>query len=208
MSKKNIFLTLIIFSVFIGGIVYVQSKRQASQTPVPPASQNQPPSDKGNNNLKQYSDPSGFTFSLPKNLTVSAKQSVDQSVYSDLQILAPQVKGTVTIKAVASNLATVEAYFKNNKLVSKVTKVDKLKLADLDARRFTIGNQINTVALDQGVLFTIVTDSSTDNDFWEDVNDTVIKSFAFTPPDTQVTNDSGQGSSDDSGVIEEEEVVE
>ncbi len=208
MSKKKILIPLVGLSLIIGIIIYVQSKRQNVQTPVPSTSQNQSPSVKGNNNVKQYSDPSGFSFSLPKNLTVSAKQSTDRSVYSDLQILAPQVKGAVTIKVVASNLATVEAYFKNNKLVSKDTKVDKLKLADLDARRFTTGSQINTVALDKGVLFTIVTDSSTDESFWEDVNDTVVKSFAFAPPDNQVTSGSDQGSSDDGGVMEEEEVVE
>lgn len=208
MSKKNILFGLIVLSILVGSLIFLKIRNQNFRNPISSPQKNLSPTPK-NASLKEYSDPSGFKFSIPKGLVVTDKKPTDQSIYSQLEVVPTTTSsGKITIAAITSNLKNVDDYFKINKSLSKNLKVDKLKLADLDARQFVSEDKITTVALDKGVLFTIISDLKDDKEFWDHANKTIITSFAFNPPQPQVSDDSSSGQPDDSGVTEEEEIVE
>jgi len=160
--------------------------------------------------FKSYTDPAGFKFNYPEDLNVTAKKITDDSVYTDLEIKPKDGTGEATIKAVDSNLAQIDDYFKDKKTSSFFGKITKLKLADIDGRQYQINSQIITVALDQGVLFTITTDLPTEKKaYWQKVNNTLISSFAFVAPQNNTSTDTGSSSGGEDDVIfEGEEVVE
>lgn len=208
MSKKNISFGLIVLSILVGSLIFLKIRNQNFRNPISSPQKNLSPTPK-NASLKEYSDPSGFKFSIPKGLVVTDKKPTDQSIYSQLEVVPTTTSsGKITIAAITSNLKNVDDYFKINKSLSKNLKVDKLKLADLDARQFVSEDKITTVALDKGVLFTIISDLKDDKEFWDHANKTIITSFVFNPPQSQVSDDSSSGQPDDSGVTEEEEIVE
>jgi len=158
---------------------------------------------------KSYTDPAGFKFSYPEDLTVTEKKTTDQSVYSQLEIKSVDKVGGISLKAVDSNLAKIDDYFKDKKISSFFGEITKLKLADIDARQYQINSQIITVALDQGVLFTITTDLPAEKkDYWQKANSTLISGFAFVSPQNNTSTDTGSSSSGDDVVFEGEEVVE
>lgn len=159
---------------------------------------------------KSYTDPAGFKFNYPKDLDVAAKKMTDDSVYSDLEIKSKDSTGGATIKAVDSNLIKIDDYFKDKKISSFSGGISKLKLADIDARQYQVNSQIITVALDQGVLFTITVDLPVEKkDYWQKANNTLISSFAFVAPQNTTSTDTNSSSEGEDDVIfEGEEVIQ
>ncbi len=160
---------------------------------------------------KSYTDPAGFKFNYPKDLDVTAKKITDDSVYTDLEIKSKDGTGEATIKAVDSNLVKIDDYFKDKKTSSFSRGISKLKLADIDARQYQVNSQIITVALDQGVLFTITTNLPAEKkDYWQKTNSILISSFAFVTPqnNTSIDTDSSPEGGEEDVIFEGEEVVE
>jgi len=155
--------------------------------------------------IKEYSDPAGFKFSYPGSATVSQKNTTDSNVYSSLEITSSSTSGKITIEAVSSDLLTLKS------LISTKTGVADIKFADLYAKQYTEKGNVITLALDQGVLFTITTSSGGNVNFWKEINNKIISSFAFALPDTtQVKSDTtSQTDSTESDVsFEGEETIE
>ncbi len=150
--------------------------------------------------LKDYSDPSGFSFSYPDNLTL-AKKDTDNSTYADILLSANGVNGSLSLKITDSKFKSIDEWAKLNQGSSKETKLGKLKAMEIKtADRLLLG------AFDQGILFTIEM-PLIDEDFWNLVYSKILTSFSFTAPVAAGSQSQVNASADDVS-FEGEEVVE
>lgn len=155
---------------------------------------------------KEFKDPSGFNFSYPDNLTLEKKDAVNSQTYSFLELTSSDDSGKVTIDVSGTEIASLNEALKQNKAPA-TAQVKTLKLGDMDARQYEAQNQIVTLAIDTGVLFTIKTDLGSQKNFWSSVNDKITSSFVLAPPEAPVDNSSSY-SEDDSIIDEGEEIIE
>ncbi len=147
---------------------------------------------------KSYQDPSGFSFSYPDSLTVNNQDSTDQNVYSILKLETPSEKSFIQIAVVASSSSSLS--------LSKKPGIVGTKLAGMDAYEESGDQFTKTTALDSqdgNILFTVDVHYDGDKTFWPGAYQTILKSFAFTPPPQNTS------STDTNSVVDEgEEVVQ
>ncbi|MBI2040324.1 hypothetical protein HYT18_04585 [Candidatus Microgenomates bacterium] len=151
----------------------------------------------------EYTDPSGFSFSYPDNLSISKAEIEDTTTYADLQLFSQDVNGSITIKITDSKFTSLDDWLKENKIPpDNISK--EVRLGNLNGLEVRTSDRLLTAALDQGVLFTIEL-PLIEQDFWMKVYEGILAEFTFVSPDTTAS----QGTSDSSDVIfEGEEVVE
>ncbi|MBI4973717.1 hypothetical protein HZC27_03855 [Candidatus Roizmanbacteria bacterium] len=210
MNSKTVFIGLGVLIVVVLSIVIVQNKsyKPAPAVKINSLSTSQAPESATSQTTQEYSDPAGFKFNYPDTVTVSPKDTTDENAYSSLVVASSKNQGKMTIDAVSSSLTALDSLVKSKSAVTDV------KLADLDAKQFTEKGSIVTLALDKGVLFTLTVSSGGNVNFWNDVNNKVISSFAFAAPEkAQVKSDTSTpadtGSAGDSAVsFEGEETIE
>lgn len=207
MNKKvYIGLGILIFALSISSILIIfsssNSKNEKTVSPISEKKTETLSKPILSEKTKDYIDSSGFKFSYPIELKMKQKENLDNNTFSQLELTSSNTSGSLSIEVITSNFKTVNDWIKNNKKISSNTVVKKVKLADLEANQFSLDNQLNTVAIDQGVLFKITTSVKENADFWQKVNQTIISTFAFTQP-VQNTD-----SSDEGVTFEGEEVVE
>lgn len=135
--------------------------------------------------LKIYTDPSGFSFSYPDNLSLINHEATSSATYADIELTAKGLFGSLNLKITDSKAFTPAQ-------TAKETKLGSLKAYELASN-----NKLVLAAFDQGILFTIESDK---DNLWKEVYQKVKEDFAFSSP--PVT------SSDDSVTFEGEEVVE
>jgi hypothetical protein len=212
MNKKTL-ISLMIFSVLIIGFITFKffSRSQKLISPISEQSIKISPSKSAPEKLKEYIDPSGFKFSYPDNLNLTKIDSTDQTVYSNLKISTKKNIGSIRINVSESQLKTIDDWFKKEKLSTKPAEIKTIKLADIEGRQFIINNSSITLAFDQGALFNITADFKNDHKYWDEVNNTIIKTFAFTQPET-TSDESATSSTNDQEnedvIFEGEEVIE
>ena len=159
--------------------------------------------------LTEYKDPSGFKFSYPQNLNLQKKQINDQTIYSLLELTSPKNQGKLEIRVEDSQLKKIDDWFLNGKLATRPADIKKIKLAEMDGRQFSEKGKFLTIALDQGVLFTFTVIPEKNKNFWLNVNEKIIKTFAFEPPENTGENTSNNNASSEEDVIfEGEEIIE
>lgn len=209
MNTKTVFIGLGVLVVLVLSIVIVQNKsyKPSPSVKINSLSTSQAPESATSQTTQEYSDPAGFKFNYPDTVTVSSKETTDENVYSSLVVASSKNQGKMTIDAVSSDLTTLDS------LVKTKTVVTDVKLADLDAKQYAEKGNIVTLALDKGVLFTLTVSSGGNVTFWNEVNNKIISSFAFSAPEkTQVKSDTStadSGSSGDSDVsFDGEETIE
>ena len=151
--------------------------------------------------LKSYTDPSGFTFSYPDNLSLINNESTSSAVYSDLSLSSKEAEGGLNINISDSKSTTLDQWVKT----LPTTDSKEISLGNLKALEITAGDKLYTGALDLGVLFKLETSIGKDKDFWMTVYQAVIKDFSFVQPAKE--NTSSVGASNDVS-FEGEEVVE
>lgn len=194
---------IVVIGLLIGISIFVliKNSRNQSQPTVSSTSQNQTiPLPTLDTKFSTYNDESGIAFQYPHGILANKKDvSSDNLLYSSVILTATGSSETITMTAEQSNLVTVDDWFKGNKKASVFGEIKKLKLADLDARQFESNNAKTTIAIDQGVLFTISTNAKKDTVVAK-AYEKVIGSFTFIQP-TQSVQDS---SSD----VVEEDVIE
>ncbi|MEK6955799.1 MAG: hypothetical protein AABW52_04020, partial [Nanoarchaeota archaeon] len=84
----------------------------------------------------------------------------------------------------------------------------EITLGDLSAKELDSDSNIESVALDQGVLFMLAVAGGEQKEFWKSVYETLLSSFAFVQAETsQSTSGSSSGTSADV-IFEGEEVIE
>lgn len=149
--------------------------------------------------LKEYSDPSGFSFSYPDNLSLNTKES-DETTYADLLLSSKDVSGSLSLKISDSKYKTLDEWTKLNRAAASGDPKE-VKLGNLKALEITTADRLILGALDQGIFFNIEM-PLIEKDFWMKVYTEVLANFSFSVSEqTQAS-----GGSDVS--FEGEEVVE
>lgn len=154
---------------------------------------------------KSYSDPSGFSFNYPDNLSLLNSDSVGPNTYADIKLTANGVNGSLDLKISDTQFPSMTEWLSANNIT--VTPKEA-SLGSLKALEVTTKDKLLLAALDQGALFTIEIPKIEDNNFWEDTYKVVLQNFTFAPPSTEKTASQGVVTATDEVTFEGEEVVE
>lgn len=196
MNKKIIILILIIGLMAVAGkfLLFPNAQKTSLNSPSQQAvNVSVTPSE----TLKTYSDPSGFSFNYPDNLSLAPNELTD-ATYAEVQLTAKGVGGSLILKITDSKFKTLDEWAKSIKDAEGSPK--ETKLGSLKALEIKTASGIKLASVDQGVLFSI---DVSQNDFWIKVYNKILPEFTFAPPSQDNAYD---GSSDVS--FEGEEVVE
>lgn len=212
MNKKRAIIVVVVLLLIgiaaVAGYFYVaaqESQKTVAQKEVPTPTVVAP-----STTLQEYTDPSGFTFEYPDNLTVTAQEIKDTTTYAHVLLTAPKVEGEIAIKVQETKLKSLDAWEVANKELISSASAKEVKLGSLDAREVTLSDKTLIVAVDQNILFTIEVMPKTEKKYWENVAPTILASFSFgmTEAGSDSTSAPLADSADDSVVSEGEEVIE
>lgn len=151
--------------------------------------------------LKSYTDPSGFTFNYPDNLSLINNEATSSSTYTDINLIQKDINGSLNLKIVDTKFKSLDEWLKSTS--SQNSK--EVKLGNLKALEVTNNDKILVAALDSGVLFTLEVPFADQKDFWMNVYSKVSEGFSFASPSAN-TAPQVDNSSDVS--FEGEEVVQ
>lgn len=201
-----IFVVFLILGVSIGFVFY--STKRSKSTSVPfeeklETAQVLLPS----KDLSEYSDPSGFTFKYPSGTIVKQKEIIDQSVYSDLELVSSKTKGSIAVRVVDSKIFSLSTWMREGGITS-YEQVKDVQFVGIPAREVKVTGRKILAALDQSVLFTIEVVPQENVDYWESVYKTLLSTFTFTPQDTSKTDTVVSGEEGGDVIFEGEEIVE
>lgn len=196
-NKKIAVLILVIGAVGLG--IWAVFFNKPKNTYTSPVSIETKKVIKPSETFTQYSDPSGFTFSYPDNLSIK-KNDTDDSTYADLVLSSSEVSGSLSLRVVDSKYKTLDDWVNLNKKAAKDAPKEVF-LGKLKGLELTTADRLYFGALDQGILFTIEM-PAIEQDFWMKVYSKVLADFSFTPPVAAGDTSSGDVS------LEEEQVVE
>lgn len=161
--------------------------------------------------LKEYSDPSGFRFLYPSNVSlVTELDDSDSTLFSSIRIKSQSEGGYISIKVTSSNFTKLEDWLKANGISKNSPDLEKIKLGDIDAYQTMYQKQKITGALDSGAVITIV-NTDPESAVLTKAYDSVISTFAFYQPqesssvDEQSTETPASPSED---TTESDEVIE
>lgn len=203
MAKKIILVIFLIGLTITAIVILNPAARKTSLTdpliPQPKSAEKARPSE----TFLQYSDPSGFSFSYPDNLSITKNDIEDNSTYVDLQLSSKDVSGNLSLKIIDSKFTSLDDWLKSNKITSKNTK--EVKLGNLKALEVQLEDRLLLGALDQGILFNIEM-PAIETDFWLPIYNKILENFSFVVPEN--TTSQGPGSSSEDVIFEGEEVVE
>lgn len=160
--------------------------------------------------LKEYSDPSGYRFLYPSNLSIVVENKADDpEIYSSLKIKPSTGVGTITINVNTTNLKSLDEWVKANKIPLTSPSIKRIKLADIDAYQLPIQTQLVTGAYDQGALFVILI-TEPENQALLSAYEKIISSFSFYQPVASEDSATTEPAPDHSSIVdtESEEVIE
>jgi len=210
MSRKKIF---IIVGVGIGAVILVgtllfnrerffpkKEMVKTSDSIVTPT-----PAEK----LLLWEDPAGFSFQYPQGLLMD-KHDEDTENYAHIELTNIEHKGSVIIWAKDTTATTIGEWLKNEKTLKGAPSIDTT-LGGNEAKKVMvkepIGKQI-TATLDEDILIVIEANLE-DLEFWQGVNDTIVKSMTFsTTPKDEITGGGGDAREEPLIEADEEESVE
>lgn len=205
MRIKIVLLIITVSIVVFIGVRFLTARNNQKITS-PLAKQNiTPAKTSSTDNLKEYTDSSGFKFSYPKELTLESVDKKDPAYYSSILLKSDDVDGSITIDVTSTKYKSLDEWMKKNETLLKNTK--DIKLADLKAKDIKYDGKHIILAVDVGTLFTITSNYSQKNEkYWTNATDTITSAFAFQQPET--SSDSTPQTSEQDVVLEGEEVVE
>jgi len=137
--------------------------------------------------IKTYTDPAGFTFRYPLDVTVVSKKTSDETFYSDIDITSDSHEGNIQIRVKDTTLTTIKDWMKKENFKPLTNEIKKIEFAGLTATQFTDNGKSITAIIDQKILFTISTDLQKDDAFWKNINDTIVSSFVFATTEEKIT---------------------
>lgn len=190
MKIKIILAILVLGAVAVGFMIFKPSEQKSSLQSAVSESKKKEPSD----TLLDYTDPAGFSFSYPDNLSIVKNDTADNE-YADLTLSSKDVNGSLTLKIADSKIATLNDWLK----LYKSEPVEK-KLGNLKAMEVKTPDRLYLGALDQGILFTIEM-PRVEEEFWMKVYDKLLSGFSFVAP-------AAAAATPDDVSFEGEEVVE
>lgn len=199
--KKKTILLLGLGSILVLGIVVLNPFKQKNLLSPSNTNQQQSAQITPSKTLKSYTDPSGFSFNYPDNLSLLNNELKDANSYAELQLAAKGLVGSLILKITDNKLTSLDEWVKVNKNGPDTAK--ETKLGNLKAMEITKKDKLLLGALDQGILFTMEIPQGAEKDFWGEVLNIVSADFSFAPP----AQASEVGTSDDV-TFDGEEVVE
>lgn len=194
--------------VILGAAFFFLLQQPKSQeTPVlsPVSDQTTPAKKSPSSTMKEYADPSGFSFNYPDDLSLVKSEATDSGTYADLKLMSNEVDGSLNLKIQDTKLASPGAWFKEN---GQTGEAKDVQWGMLNAKSVEDKDKTLFVAVDQGVLFTMEVSYSSQKDFWQAVSGQILSSFAFNSEASQGTTAQSGGSSEEDVTFEGEEVVE
>ena len=204
MKKKTLLLIALVAGLIVWGVLISNQQKKllsGPQSNSPATAEEIKPS----NTFIDYTDPAGFSFSYPDNLSISKAETEDPDTYADLQLFSKDISGSLTIKITDSKITSLDDWLKANKIPSSNTPIEK-KLGNLKALEVKTTDRLLLGALDQGVLFTIEL-PLIEQDFWMKVYNRLLPDFTFASPVANNSQGISNSSSEDV-IFEAEEVVE
>lgn len=190
MKIKIILIFLILAAVALGFLVLSQGEqKKPASSAISEIRKNEP-----SNTLLDYTDPAGFSFSYPDNLSIVKNETTDNK-YADITLSSKDISGSLNLKISDSKFKTLDEWVKLNKGTLKETNLGTLKAAEIKT-----SDRLYLGALDQGILFTIEI-PRVEEEFWMKVYDKILSGFSFVAP-------ADAASTPDDVSFEGEEVVE
>lgn len=202
MSKKVLIFLILTTVVIIGYVIYSSKNKPAFFSPLIEEKSFDSAQDEKKTVYKKYTDEAGFSFSYPEEVEINKNEVKDESIYSSLEISTKKEAGKISFLVTSSNLTAIDNYFTQEKKTVK-----KLKIGEMEARQFEDKEKIVTVALDQGALFTVTVDYKNNKSYWQGVNNKIISTFAFSPPEQNDSSSQGSTNGQDDVIYEGEEEV-
>lgn len=152
-----------------------------------------------------YSDPTGFSFSYPDNLSLTNNEIEGNNTYADIQLFGKGINGSLSLKVKDTKLKNLDEWLKENLIPSTLTPKEVF-FGGIKAIEIKTPDRFLMAGIDQGILFTIEI-PLIEESFWMKVYEKILSNFAFTAPSQGVsTQGAAVGSNDVS--FEGEEVVE
>lgn len=199
-QKILILVVVIVILVALGGL-YLFTKPD-SQAPNISAETEEKKEALPSETFIEYTDPAGFSFSYPDNLSIEKNEVMDANTYADLQLFSKDVSGSLALRITDTKFKTLNDWVKEVSV--SATPIEK-QLGNLKGIEVRTGDRILLGAIDQGVLFNIEV-PLLEEDFWIKVYDKILADFSFVIPERSATA-ATTGSSEEV-IFESEEVVE
>lgn len=205
MKKKTIFLLIIFLLLAVAGyFIFNPFKQKDLKSPI---SLNQKSAEiTVSKTLKNYADPSGFSFNYPDNLSILNNELKPDSSYAELQLTASSISGSLVLKIEDTKLKSLDAWAKASTATSSAAPKEVM-LGTLKAQEVEKDGKLTLGALDQGILFTIEIPISENKEFWTETLNIVIADFSFAQPQAQEASQDTTSSASDVS-FDGEEVVE
>lgn len=157
--------------------------------------------------VREYTDPAGFSFSYPDILTLEKKE-LDDATYSSIELVPGPGEKPISITVADSEFTSAADWLNKNSSATDDKTAEKLTLGDLDAIQVTTTKGTVTVAFDQNVLFTVTLPKDA-SDATKKAHSLIIATFSLKPPEIQPAETGVDAAGDDAGVeFEGEEVIE
>lgn len=196
-------IALVVLVSFAGGIYYWRPAAKRSGAPagsviVLPTPQPE--------ELLEWKDQAGFSFSYPKGLASDIHEE-DKENYSHIEFTHPEYPGTIIVWAKDTTAADTAVWVKKEKTFASGTVFDTT-FADTDGKKVlltTPKKKVITAVVDDAIVF-YVEGEFEDSDFWTRAYDTITSTFTFTPLVSQSGVAAGSGA--DEMAVDEEEVLE
>lgn len=203
MKPKTLFLlTVVLVVIALGtGLILMRPKSQTANKPIDLSGVKR--EIKPSETFIEYTDPSGFSFSYPDNLSIEKKEEADTNDYADLQLFSKDVSGSLSLRIMDTKIKTLNDWVKEASVSG--TQTEK-KLGNLKALEVKTNDRIMLAALDQGILFNIEV-PAIEQEFWMKVYEKVLKDFTFVAANTDSTAGVSNYSAEEV-IFEGEEVVE
>lgn len=158
--------------------------------------------------LVVWDDPAGFSFQYPKGLNMDIHDE-DTQHYAHIELTSPEHKGRLIVWAKDTTATTIDGWFKNEKSLQDAVSVDTV-LGKNEAKKIIVKDGIVkqiTATLDEDVLMMVETELD-DEVFWQQINDIVVSTFAFTT-NIKEDEDAAAGANEEpAAAADEEESIE
>ena len=205
MNRKIILVLCLVLAVMVVGIVALNSnsKKPSSSDPLT-VSLKAPKELIPSETFKEYTDPVGFSFNYPDNLSIVKNEIEDTTTYASLQLTSKEVSGSLNLKIADSKLTSLDEWLKLNKVSGQSSK--EVKLGTMEALEVKLNDRLLLGALDQGILFTIEM-PLIEEKFWMKAYNKVLSEFTFISPESVASKETVSTVSNDI-TFEGEEVIE
>ena len=211
MNTKTLSLVVVVVVLVAGAGLYIFTQPK-NLKPLSDASLETPKEVVPSKTFIDYSDPAGFSFSYPDNVSISNRASEvdtvdDPDAYAGLQLFSKDKSGSLNLRIADSKFKNIQEWIKDQGLPEGTVPVEK-KLGELKAFEVRTTDRLMLGALDQGILFTVEM-PLIEEMFWMEVYQKVTGEFAFaTPENTTTQTAAGGATSGEEVIFEGEEVVE